>query len=915
MEQKSSSRIQKFEIASALETVRHLLPSQGAIQDFVHHNTLHAFQDLDFETAVLEAADLYGARAYLPIDEYRSLWRTRQISDVALAQEVNEALPEAIRFRSYFGGRFTGESFLHEALRGLPNAHSTPSEGLSALSAAFLTLLPTQPHRWTTPRAKKIVHEGVDVNSAIQPTLFRLIGSYLDQGISYGHFPRADEGFFCAVGSLVKHSVFPLAPFMEHESSRVLFSMESASAASVALALLCPQETERQDYVREALLAHPGWSGLVSQLEEHPTQLRDPRPIRLLDFLAVQLIFERQAFLHSTSHPMRRAQSSEPKALKMRERDALALASICADFKIAPSLVMNLGESERRLLRELLEWTTEERLCAIWQRALERTTHTAALAVLEQSAKVRHEIKPSHEISAVFCIDDRECSLRRYLEEDPHVVTDAAAGFFGIDFVFQSLDDAKPVKLCPLPVKPQHVVTELHSEIDSERRRRHTLARASVWWNENTASTGLGWLLSAAAAPFLALRLAIAVIKPDWFSRHKNVAPVRIDSDISFMRTEDRRSPEGFLQGYTIEEMADRVGGLLLSTGLIRRLGRLVALVAHGSSSTNNPHFAAYDCGACSGRPGAANAKVFARMANLPEVRNVLVSRGILVPHDTHFVGGFHDTCKDSVVFFDTDGLDPTHAELLERLRSSFDRALGRNARERLRRFESIKIGLSPKRALQEARRRASALFEPRPELNHATNAFCIVGRRSLTETVFFDRRAFLHSYDPTLDPTGVLLKNILSAVVPVCAGINLEYFFSRIDNEVYGAGTKLPHNVASLLGVMNGVDGDLRTGLPRQMIELHDPVRLLFVVECEPEKLLNLLETQPSLQAWFDKRWANLAAIDPATRSIHRYNRHHGFEPMVFDHSTSPQLSDVDAYVTQARDNLPFALIRRNRA
>ena len=54
-------------------------------------------------------------------------------------------------------------------------------------------------------------------------------------------------------------------------------------------------------------------------------------------------------------------------------------------------------------------------------------------------------------------------------------------------------------------------------------------------------------------------------------------------------------------------------------------------------------------------------------------------------------------------------------------------------------------------------------------------------------------------------------------------AGINLEYFFSSVDNEVYGCGTKLPHNVTGLLGVMNGHQGDLRTGLPLQMVELHD--------------------------------------------------------------------------------------------
>jgi uncharacterized protein len=54
-----------------------------------------------------------------------------------------------------------------------------------------------------------------------------------------------------------------------------------------------------------------------------------------------------------------------------------------------------------------------------------------------------------------------------------------------------------------------------------------------------------------------------------------------------------------------------------------------------------------------------------------------------------------------------------------------------------------------------------------------------------------------------------------------------LEYYFSRVDNQKLGAGTKLPHNVMGLIGVANGIEGDLRPGLPLQMIEVHDPVKI----------------------------------------------------------------------------------------
>ena len=93
-------------------------------------------------------------------------------------------------------------------------------------------------------------------------------------------------------------------------------------------------------------------------------------------------------------------------------------------------------------------------------------------------------------------------------------------------------------------------------------------------------------------------------------------------------------------------------------------------------------------------------------------------------------------------------------------------------------------------------------------------------------------------SYDPTIDSNHGVLERILAAVGPVGAGISLEYYFSSVDNETFGCGTKLPHNVTGLIGVMNGHQSDLRTGLPLQMVELHEPMRLLLIVDATPEAL-----------------------------------------------------------------------------
>jgi uncharacterized protein YbcC (UPF0753/DUF2309 family) len=256
-------------------------------------------------------------------------------------------------------------------------------------------------------------------------------------------------------------------------------------------------------------------------------------------------------------------------------------------------------------------------------------------------------------------------------------------------------------------------------------------------------------------------------------------------------------------------------------------------------------------------------------MANDPRVRRLLAAEGLSIDEGTWFVGAQRNTCNNEVTLFDRD-LVP------ERSRSSFERAVNaiettrrREAHERCRRFDGVPRWYPPAAALAHVQGRADDLAQPRPEYGHATNAFCVIGRRTRTRGLFLDRRAFLVSYDPARDEDGAILARIMAAVVPVVAGINLEYYFSYVDPTGYGCGTKLPHNVTSLLGVMDGSQSDLRTGLPWQMVEIHEPTRLTLVVESTRDRLRRVVEAHPSIERLVRHRWIWLACLDAESSTL----------------------------------------------
>lgn len=518
----------------------------------------------------------------------------------------------------------------------------------------------------------------------------------------------------------------------------------------------------------------------------------------------------------------------------------------------------------------------------------------------------------------VTCIDDREESFRRHLEEvQPKCETFGAAGFFAVPIYYRGVSDGFYKPLCPGVMTPEHYVQEdVGYTFEGEHRDRAKLRRrlglASRVF-DTLSRTFFGGAIAGIVGSLATAPLVARVLFPHLTSRIRRrfgalIQPPPV-TQLQLERFAENSGPDDSHIGFSVDEMAGVVARLLQDMGVTQpeAFSRLFIVCGHGSSSLNNPHESAYCCGACAGKRGGPNARAFAQMANDWRVRGKVAEGGISIPDDTFFVGAYHNTCDDSVVFYDLDRLPTSHRADFELARDAIEEARERNAHERCRQFISAPLTISAKDALRHVEGRAQDISQARPEYNHATNAICLVGRRDWSRGLFLDRRSFLTSYDPSQDDDehSILLR-ILSAAIPVCAGINLEYYFSCVDFTKYGSGSKLPHNIVSMLGVMEGTSSDLRTGLYEQMVEIHEPLRILFLIESTSDALLSITKRNPGIRQLVEGNWCHLAVIDPATSKIEVFVDGR-FEPYSPGNEKILKVgSSQDCYLG-SREHLPF--------
>jgi uncharacterized protein YbcC (UPF0753/DUF2309 family) len=925
----------------------HLLPIQGPIGVFIHHNTLHAFQHLPFEQAVAEASQLFGTEPYMSEEQYAEDFRKGRIQledvDLVLDREPNAPLFESIdrkmlRSRLLLAG---GRPIQAETIQWeLDEGTLLASEQDRALFQACLSRIPlyvqtAEPALSNKLRDRLLEKSGEDIYEAVHTFLIRTCGSYLDQGLAYWPMPDREQGFYATIRSLWTQplGIVPtqLRGLAEEFNHQLKSGMDSDSVVLYQLGRLGAPRSAWRQIVQDELLALPGWAGLMRRLEEEPHLApHEQLPCSLMDYLAVRLTLTSVAARNLQTDPgslfSERVAASQGSAASLENKRLARAARIYRALKalsFTSEILARVDDSTFRKLENEVEAFDGLERRRIWHLSYEQRHERIILGPLGTYRRQNPPAAPSARPRAqvFFCLDEREESIRRQLEEiAPDFETLGAAGFYGIAVDYAGIDDAHGVPLCPVVVKPQHAVRERpvaeHRELHARRRARRSFWARIMHHGSLSSRTFVRGTASTAVLGLLSLFPLIAhVLTPRRYGRLMKALNNWIlpepRTELTLMRTdsEGHDIAEHLLLGFTVEEKVDRVASVLAPAGLRDRFARIVIVLGHGSTSLNNPHESAHDCGACGGRRGGPNGRLFAAMANRSEVRRLLSLRGIHIPEDTWFVGGYHDTCNDNIDYFDLESLPQSHTGEFEAIRSTLQRAQALDAHERSRRFEAAPANASPEQALWHVQERSEHLAQPRPEYGHCTNAVCIVGRRSVTRGLFLDRRAFLVSYDPMLDPSGEQLGKLLGAAIPVCAGISLEYYFSFVDNEGYGCGTKLPHNITGLIGIMNGPSSDLRTGLPWQMVEIHEPVRILFNIEATPEILMKVIHASPLLTEFVENRWMRLSTMDPETGRIYVY-RNGTFEESAPWTDPLPEAPTSGEWYGTKREHLPLARI-----
>ncbi len=793
--------------ASVLEASRPL-NCFWPLTSFIACNSLKGFENRPFEAAMRRARQLFNARGFLSLAEYRALYESGRIraGDVQEACERNNKLAEVAGVASdvdehVFAPIATLADFIDE-VHGTSIVMQTNQQLVKWCSAYF----DCSQAQWSTPKDglyngwRQLV--GFDYSLTLQ-------GSRNWKNLLSELPPQADR------------------------------------ALEFLLAKLGVEEHELVQYLQKHLVQLPGWA---SHLKWRSTQGESEI---LTDYLAMRLFYEL-----SLSEPI--VQSSYKGVVRpwaaLSDRRAIELAKSDASVSKAS------------------DWS------AIWQEGYEINYRNRLIADLRRSKEENHsrgsgaELVPTCQL--VFCIDVRSEPIRRSLETIGNYATYGFAGFFGFAMRLQPLNSNQSIDLCPVLISPDKFVREAIGPGAQalkapgfvglkDRACRlasvQALLASSLQLRKRLKASLIGAFgLVETFGLWSALPLVGRTFWPQTFQG-------------LFADVKERLFPTPCTHldtsAFSLAEKITLAEGCLKGIGITDNFAKVVVFCGHKSTSANNPYASALDCGACGGNSGGYSARLAAQILNQADVRSGLLARGIVVPAATIFVAAEHDTTDDRFEVFNVNDsleLDSAQREIVEQLRRDLAAAGEIVRSQRLKRLPQSVID-----SFNSTGVRGFDWAQVAPEWGLAGNAAFIAAPRSLTKGLDLKGRTFLHSYEHSKDQSNAVLEIIMTAPLVVAQWINMQYYLSTVDNDVFGSGSKVIHNVVGDFGVMRGASGDLQLGLPWQSVMAadgtreHEPMRLLALIQAPRDAIDSVLAKHQSLADLVKNRWLRLVALE----------------------------------------------------
>ncbi|PTX43725.1 hypothetical protein C8P64_2257 [Christiangramia gaetbulicola] len=654
------------------------------------------------------------------------------------------------------------------------------------------------------------------------------MGSFMDEGMAEWPMPNRELGFYKAWRKLAKYD----DDFKVDKNSKIPETSEEA----ISIVLKGLSEEDLLKTFIHHLAALPGWTGYINYRIASGSFWQEKYPISLQDYLGVRLWLA--------------------KLLKL---------------PVIP-IEKRSGKDNR---------ITRIQLC--WLRAWEKSWQQKLIGSLQESASNQENSeKKLPDAQMVFCIDTRSELIRRHVEASGNYETFGYAGFFGIAMDYVGVKDGLARKSCPPIVNSAYKVSEIPQAQKEEsmqklqkdnqvfafssyflKRMKHMLPSAFGY----VEGTGILY-----AASLLARTLTPGFLYKEK-KKNENLHEHFCETDLQRIYSDTE------LSEIELQEKVTIVKGGFDMMGW-KDFSPLVIFTGHGSHTANNAFGSSLDCGACAASPGRNNARMLAKLANMKEVREVLrTEHDIKIPENTVFVGAEHNTTTDEIVLFDSQ-VPESHQELLTELKKDLEKAQITATRDRLK-FEGDGKAL--------AERKANNWSDTRPEWGLAKNAGFIVGPRSLTEKTNLDSRCFLHSYDWKQDAEGKALETIMQGPMVVTQWINNHYYFSSVDNETFGGGNKITHNITGRFGVVQGNGGDLKMGLPLQSLRqtdtemYHQPLRLSVMINAPVARISEILSRNENLKMLLDNEWIYLLAMDPLQgNKVKRYKKNMNWEEVM---------------------------------